>query len=154
MKEIIIYKKSSAKHSKESHRAENLISKAFYNAKGYIKYTDKHGLHFTPELAEYASSLMENANKSKHSWTTSQVEKVLNNLGLDIPNNYSLGDITYMANQGYADYYPTLFKDENSCINYGYLTANDLDGYEGMIFQRWSADILGKSLDIPWDKFI
>lgn len=154
MKEIIIYKRSSANPSKITHKAENSISNAFMNAKGYMKYVHKYGLHFTPELSEYASSLMENANKTKHSWNTSQVQKILNNLGLEIPNNYTIGDIIYMANQGYADYYPNVLRDENACVQYSYMTANDPDGYEGMIFQRWSADILGKSLDIPWEKFI
>lgn len=35
-----------------------------------------------------------------------------------------------------------------------YKVANDPDGYEGMIFCRWTADAIGKAISINWKKFI
>ena len=32
--------------------------------------------------------------------------------------------------------------------------ANDPDGYEGMIFCRWTADAIGKAISINWEKFV
>lgn len=32
--------------------------------------------------------------------------------------------------------------------------ANGPDGYEGMIFCRWTADAIGKAISINWEKFI
>lgn len=34
------------------------------------------------------------------------------------------------------------------------IEANDPDGYEGMIFCRWTADAIGKAISINWEKFI
>lgn len=35
-----------------------------------------------------------------------------------------------------------------------YKVANDPDGYEGMIFCRWTADAIGKAISINWEKFV
>lgn len=32
-----------------------------------------------------------------------------------------------------------------------YALMNDPDGYEGMIFNRWTADIMEKGVCVPWD---
>lgn len=30
----------------------------------------------------------------------------------------------------------------------------DPDGYEGMIFNRYTSDIMSKNVDVPWSKLI
>lgn len=127
---------------------------AFMSAKGYSEYVKKHGYHFTDELAEHASSMMENANNQQHTWTVAQVKKTMENLNLEIPNNVTYGDAAYLANMYYADLYPDPLKDEASCIRAAYKVANDPDGYDGMIFCRWIADVIGKAVNINWEKFI
>lgn len=129
--------------------ANALMSTAWY--KEYIK---RHGYHFTESLAEYASKNMVNANGQLHSWTTSQVKKSVEGLGISIPSNVTIGDITYAANMAYADFYPELLRDEVSCIKYAHKVATDPDGYEGIIFCRWIADVIGKSIKLNWEKFI
>lgn len=116
-------------------------------------YVKKHGYHFTEELAEYASRMMINSNGQHHSWTAAQVKKSMDSLGLDIPSNVTIGDMTYASNMAYADFYPELLKDETSCLKYAHKVANDPDGYEGIIFCRWTADIIGKAVKINWKKF-
>lgn len=32
--------------------------------------------------------------------------------------------------------------------------ANDPDGYDGMIFCRWTADAIGKVIKLDWEKFV
>lgn len=127
---------------------------ALASAKGYSEYIKKHGYHFTDTLAEYVSKMMENANGQHHTWTTSQVKKSMESLGLIIPNHITHGDVTYLANMYYADLYPEPLKDEASCFRAAYKIANDPDGYEGMIFCRWTADAIGKAININWEKFI
>lgn len=127
---------------------------ALMSAKGYSEYIKKYGYHFNNELAEYASRLMENANGQTHSWTASQVKKSMESLGLEIPNHATIGDVTYAANMYYADFYPDPLKDEASCLKAAYRIANDIDGYEGMIFCRWTADLIGKAISINWENFI
>lgn len=45
-------------------------------------------------------------------------------------------------------------EDEALCLRAAYKVANDLDGYEGMIFCRWTADAIGKAISINWEKFM
>lgn len=127
---------------------------ALMSAKGYSDYIKKYGYHFNNALAEYASKLMENANGQMHSWTVSQVKKSMESLGLEIPSHTTIGDVTYAANMYYADFYPDPLKDEASCLKAAYRIANDVDGYEGMIFCRWIADLVGKAISINWENFI
>lgn len=68
---------------------------------------------------------------------------------------YLLGgiyDVTYTANMAYADFYPELL-NEHQCIKYAVAVANDKDGYIGIQFCRWVADVVGKKENIDWDKF-
>lgn len=64
------------------------------------------------------------------------------------------GDVTYLANMYYADLYPDPLKDEASCLRAAYKVANDPDGYDGMIFCRWTADAIGKAIKLDWEKFV
>lgn len=115
-------------------------------------FVKKHGYHFTDALAEHVSKMMENANGQQHTWTTSQVKKSMESLGLTIPSHVTHGDAAYLANMYYADLYPDPLKDEASCLRAAYKVANDPDGYEGMIFCRWTADAIGKSNQVGLGK--
>lgn len=132
--------------------ANNLMSDEF------DEYVKKHGYHFTEALAEHVSRMMENANGEQHSWTAAQVKKAMESLGLmpigKTKSEATLGDITYLANMYYADLYPDPFKDEASCLRAAYRIAVDPDGYKGMVFCRWTADAIGKAIDIDWKKFM
>lgn len=123
-------------------------------AKGYSEYVKKHGYHFTDALAEHVSKMMVNANGQQHSWTASQVKKSMESLGLSIPGKVTTGDVTYAANMAYADFYPDPLKDEAACLRYAHKVANDPDGYDGMIFCRWTADAIGKAIKLDWEKFV
>lgn len=138
------------KHDKHNKHIENALE----SVEGYSKYVEKHGHHFTDALAEYASKIMINANNQNHSWTANQVKKSIESLGLVIPEKVTTGDITYLANMYYADLYPDPLKDEAACLKAAYKSANDPDGYNGMTFCRWTADVVGKAININWEKFI
>lgn len=69
-------------------------------------------------------------------------------------HNKEHGDAAYLANMYYADLYPDPLKDEASCLRAAYKVANDPDGYEGMIFCRWTADAIGKAIKSDWEKFV
>lgn len=142
--------KQATKHDLPYEKAAN----ALMSAKGYLEYVKKHGYHFTDALAEYASKMMQNANGQQHSWTTAQVKKTMESLGLTIPSSVTAGDAAYLANMYYADLYPDPLKDEASCLRAAYKVANDPDGYVGMVFCRWTADLIGKATRVDWEKFI
>lgn len=68
-----------------------------------------------------------------------------------IPESHS---VTYVANMAYADFYPDPLKDEAACLRYAHKVANDPDGYDGMIFCRWTAGAIGKAIKLDWEKFV
>lgn len=161
---LIIERHRCNKHEHEEHKTgfESVtthykpgkrMTNALESAEDYVKYVEKHGLHFTDALAEYASSKMVNANGQPHSWSVTQVKKLMENLGMQVPKHVTMGDMTYLANMFYADLYPDPLKDEASCLKAAYKIANDPDGYEGMTFCRWSSDVMGKAISIDWEKF-
>lgn len=172
MKEYIIVKKHKAEgheHEEQEHKAEHKVEECerrtyglpnekaandIMGNKGYIDYVRKHGNHFTPKLADYVSKMMVNANGKVHTWTTEQVVGAMQKMGFSIPSKVTDGDVAYTANMAYADFYPELLKDDEACLRYAYMVANDPDGYEGMPFSRWTADAIGKSVKLNWEKFV
>ena len=120
------------------------------NKESYIK---KHGKHFTNKLAEYASRQMINANGTNHRWDAEAMQRNLSASGYTIPDTSTIGDIAYTANMAYADFFPDLIT-EQQCIKYAMLIANDPDGYEGIQFSRWIADIEGKGEKFDFADFV
>lgn len=122
---------------------------------GMKSYINRHGYHFTDQLAQAASDMMINSNGKSHKWTPEQVEKTMKMYGLKCRGNCTLGDLTYLANMAYADLYPTVLKDEVSCLRYAVAMAEDPDGYDGMIFNRWMSDLKKNKREnrIQWEKF-
>lgn len=118
------------------------------------QYLEKHGKHFTIKLAYFASEQMVNSDGTSKHWDASDVKQIIDDLGYIIPISSTIGDIIYTANMAYADFYPLLLKDAKSCIMYAMEVANDKDGYEGIQFCRWMADVKNKNLEIDWNSFI
>lgn len=137
---------SELSHSLPYEKAAN----ALMNASGYASYVSKHGYHFTKKLATMASDRMRNVDGSGHSWTVDEIRAATNNVV--IPKGTTIGDVLYLANMAYADFYPRVLKTEESCVQYALAVANDPDGYEGMAFCRWTADLIGTGATIDWEK--
>lgn len=51
-----------------------------------------------------------------------------------------------------CDHYNKEHEDEEVIVESK--IANDPDGYEGMIFCRWTADAIGKAIKLDWEKFV
>lgn len=145
------YKEGPASHEYEEHK--NVLSH-ITDSDGFNKYIAKHGYHFTDSLAEHASKDMVNISGQAHTWAPPQVKRAMDSAGHALPAHTTTGDVAYLANMYYADFYPDPLKDESSCIKAAYRIANDPDGYEGMPFCRWLMDIAKKKVDIDWEKFM
>lgn len=150
--DFAVYKKPNDTHfSLPNEKAANVVM----NAKGFDRYIARHGYHFTNQLAQVASDMMINSSGRPHKWTPEQVENMLKVHGYNDHGTCTIGDITYLANMAYADFYPKVIGDEMSCIRYAMQVANDPDGYDGIVFSRWIADLIGKkSKAIDWERFI
>lgn len=118
------------------------------------QYLEKYGKHFTIKLADFASEQMVNSDGTSKHWDITDIKQIIDELGYIIPLSSTIGDIIYTANMAYADFYPLLLKDAKSCVRYAMEVAGDKDGYEGIQFCRWMADVKNKNLEIDWNSFI
>lgn len=127
------------------------FARALMSHPDFLAYIHKHGYHFTAALADFATKLMTNDDGSTHNWTTAQVQSAMQSAGMkNNPLNATWGDAAYLANMHYADKYPDIFSSETACIKAAYKDLNDKDGYEGITFYRWLADVVGKQLVVDW----
>lgn len=132
--------------------SEETVSK--HKDEHYEKYVNHHGYHFTDKFAEHVSKEMKNANGTDHSWTCEQVKQELMLRGIYSYGHCSLGDITYLANMAYADFFPNVLETEQMCIKYAIAVSQDIDGYDGIAFCRWKADAKRKGLSIDWEHYV
>lgn len=117
---------------------------------GHAEYVRRHGHHFTDALADEACARMVNADGSRHRWTAVEVSAAVGGL----PGGVTVGDMTYLANMAYADFFPKVLTSEAACIGYAKAVAEDPDGYEGLPFNRWLADVAGKGEHVEWERFV
>lgn len=160
MREYYVFRSESSK-KEEEHKEENDYkeetgsqeSNEFWEDEKYHQYIEKNGMHFSDKLAEWASKKMKNATGNDHTWSKSDVQGAYKGLGMSLPSGSTWGDATYAANMLYADLGPDL-RNELDAVRFGNRLLSDPDGYEGMLFNRYTADIMRKNEDIPWDKLM
>lgn len=118
------------------------------------EYIDKHGLHFTDNLAQMA--IQQLINPLGDYITIAEINKWLldNNKAVFLLNNSTLGDIFYAANIAYANLFPNILDSKSKCIECVVLTAQSEITYEGQSFIQWIADCDFKDLEIDWKKYI
>lgn len=125
----------------------------FWSNEGYKAYKKKYGMHFSDALAMHASRMMKNADGKEHVWNISDIKAAYSSLGYLLRGGYTWGDVTYMANMLYADYAQCL-KSDTDAVKMAYAITADPDGYDGMIFNRYTADIMEKGVCIDWEKMM
>lgn len=131
------------------------VATLIMDAAAFGEYIRKHGYHFTTALADCASKMLVNSNNREHRWTADQVRQHLAMLGITDLGKCTLGDITFLANMAYADLYPEVLQSETACIKYAAAMIKDPDGYDGMVFSRWIADLIGRKITtIEWERYI
>lgn len=121
----------------------------FWNNEHYRTYKMHQGMHFSDKLAEYASSKMVNANGMNHIWSCKDVEGAFASLGLKLPEKSTWGDATYASNMLYSDF-AQLLKSDTDAVKMAHALLTDPDGYDGMLFNRYTADVMEKGICVPW----
>lgn len=127
---------------------------ALMSAKGYIEYVKKHGYHFTEKLAEYVSKMLYDEKPQLQYIPESQILDLLDTYRIDLNGKATLGDIVYATNFAHSTFYPELLKDMRACLIHACKVVLSANAYDGVIFCRWTADVIGKALKIDWEKFI
>lgn len=118
------------------------------------QYIEKHGRHFTAALADYVCGMMANADGTTHMWNTAEVAEAYRQTGRTDKGTLTDGDICYLANMAYADFYPSPLTSTSSCLEYAYRVATDPDGYNGLPFTRWLADMEAKGECLDFARFV
>nr|DAG97067.1 MAG TPA: hypothetical protein [Crassvirales sp.] len=118
----------------------------------YLRY---NGKHFNRKLVEYAVSKMTTKDSSGNEVplvpiTKSQLDNMMNQYGVVLNNKDDVYDAVYVANMCKADFLGRNIIDDLHLCLYVKDVIDDIDGYEGIVFNRWYADMSHKGIPIDW----
>lgn len=121
-------------------------------------YLSYHGPHFNENLLNLATSLMvvrDNGRKARLTpYSIEEVDELLKKHNITLMNKYCLYDYVYVANMGKADFLNDSIPDEEHLAKYIKNVIDDVDGYDGVTFNRWYADMCKKGIPINWKEMI
>lgn len=113
----------------------------------YLKY---YGLHFNKKLCEFAISKMKHG---KDPISKQKTEEMLDKYGIKLKYN-ELCDHVYVMNMGNNDFFGSSIPDEKHLALYVKDVIDDEDGYDGIVFNRWYADMSRLGIPIEWEEMI
>ena len=120
-----------------------------------INYLRYNGRHFNRKLFEFATSLMKEG-KDKHPIkpiSKQELDELLKVYGIKLENN-TLYDYVYVANMCKADFLGSSVPDEGHLCKYIKDVIDDVDAYDGVVFNRWYADMCRSGIPIDWEEMI
>ena len=115
--------------------------------KRYLKY---YGQHFNKKLCDFAISRM---NHGKSPVSKENVEIILNKYNITLEHN-ELYDHVYVYNMGNNDFLGSSIQDEKHLALYVKDVIDDKDGYDGIVFNRWYADMVTQGIPIEWNEML
>jgi len=122
-----------------------------------IAYMRHYGPHFNRKLFEFAVSLMTKEQNGKEvpvtPYSKEQVKNMLSSNNIELKNN-QLYDSTYVANMCKADFLGSSVPDERHLAMYVKDVVDDPDGYDGIVFNRWYADMCYTGVAIDWEEML
>lgn len=122
-------------------------------------YLANFGRHFNKKLLKFAISKMKRKDSSKGELvklvplTKEEVDVLLDNHGIKLTNN-QLYDYVYVANMCKADFLKSSVPDDQHMALYIKDVIDDVDAYDGIVFNRWYADMRRKGIAIDWDEML
>ena len=121
-------------------------------------YLSHNGPHFNKACCEFAVSQMYKEDDKGNPQqikilSKGEVEQLLRTYSIKV-RYAQLEDVTYVANMCKADYFGGSVPSNQHMALYIKETLDDRDGCEGLVFNRWIADMKWLGIAIPWDEFI
>lgn len=123
-----------------------------------INYLRYHGPHFSKRLCKFAVSLMTKEDDKGNElpikpYTKDEVDELLerHNIILKYKPAY---DHVFVANMCKADFLEESVPDEKHLAIFVKNYLGDIDGYDGMPFNRWMADMAKKGITINWEDMV
>lgn len=123
-----------------------------------VAYMRHYGPHFNRKLFEFAVSLMTvKESNGKQTPVTpynkDQIKNMLDSYGITLKND-QLYDSVYVATMCKADFLGSSIKDEKHLVMYVKDVIDDPDGYDGIVFNRWYADMCYTGVAIDWEEML
>ena len=124
--------------------------------KHYLRY---NGRHFNRKLCDFAISKMESINPSTGEVVhvvrldKEAVDALLKTYRVEIKNN-QLYDYVYVANMCKADFLGKSISDEQHLCLYIKDVIDDVDGYDGLVFNHWYADMCRTGIAIDLEEML
>lgn len=124
-----------------------------------INYLRHYGRHFNKKLCEFATKKMriseedDEDEKEFKPISKEKVDTILSNYNIKLKNN-QLYDYIYVANMCKADFYGSSIEDDKHFALYIKDVIDDVDGYDGLVFNRWYADMCRKGIAIDWEEML
>ena len=120
-----------------------------------INYLRYNGRHFNRKLFEFATSLMK-TGKDKQPLkviTKKELDEMFKVYGVKLDNSV-LYDYVYVANMCKADFLSSSVPDEGHLCKYVKDVIDDVDAYDGVVFNRWYADMCRSGVPIDWEDML
>lgn len=122
-----------------------------------VNYLRYNGPHINKKLCDFAVSKMQKKVGSSlrkiTPLTKEQVDKILSANNTLLENN-QLYDYIYVANMCKADFLGSSIQDDLHMAKYIKDVIDDDDAYDGIVFNRWYADMCRKEIAINWEDMI
>ena len=115
--------------------------------KRYLKY---YGEHFNKKLCQFA---VEKMKHGKMPVGKEKIDDILQKHNIKLDHN-ELEDYVYVYNMGNNDYLGSSITDEKHLAMYVKDVIDDEDGYNGIVFNRWYADMVFQGIPIEWDDML
>lgn len=116
------------------------------------KYIEKYGWHFNQKLCQFATERMMKGGKQLQVIPKQNVDMLLDNYNISVDK--SSWDYVYIANMCKADFYGSSIDSEKHLAMYIKDLMDDEDGYDGLVFNRWYADMVKLGVHIKWDEMM
>ena len=122
-----------------------------------LAYMRNYGPHFNKYLCQFAVSKMTKEDGGKEisvkEYTKEQVDNILKQNDIRLKNN-QLYDHVYVANMCKADFLGSSIMDERHLALYIKDVIDDIDATDGLIFNRWYADMCYNGIAIDWEEML
>lgn len=121
---------------------------------GYRAYKRRHGCHFNEALCEFAVSRMTKEDGQPiQAMSPNEVDRLLKEFHIELKHKQGF-DHVFAANMCLADYLGESVPSMEDLAKYVKNVIDDPDGYDGIVFCRWIADVVAKKVEVPWDDVI
>lgn len=124
---------------------------------GMINYLRYNGPHFNKKLCDFACSKMTKLVGNRQipivKFTKEEVDRMLQQYGIVLQNN-QLYDYVFVANMCKADFLGSSIINNEQLAKYVKDVIDDDDAYDGIVFNRWYADMCRMGIVIDWEEMI